>query len=126
MNNESAIFKSTCHCGAVELRLRLPNGLQGMRRCNCSICSRRGVIAATIPIEDLTVVRGADRLTLYQFGTHTAKHYFCKTCGIYTHHLRRSNPNQYAVNVACLDGINPYELGEVEVLDGINHPADRV
>ena len=117
--------KATCHCGAIELELRLPNGLVDPRRCDCSMCRRRGAIMASIDLEDLKVVKGEDMLGLYQFNTHTAKHYFCKNCGIYTHHQRRSNPNQYGVNVGCLEGVNPYELGEVPVSDGINHLADR-
>ena len=66
---------------------------------------------------------GEDRLTLYQFGTHTAEHYFCSVCGIYTHHRRRSNPDEIGVNLACLDGQTPF-LPEVIVTDGIRHPSD--
>lgn len=119
------IHKATCHCGAVELELRLPNGLIDPRRCDCSMCRRRGAIVASIGLKDLKVVKGQDVLGLYQFNTHTAKHFFCKNCGIYTHHQRRSNPNQYGFNVGCLDDVNPYELGEVPVYDGANHPADQ-
>lgn len=57
--------------------------------------------------------------------SHTAKHYFCSECGIYTHHQRRSNPDEYGYNVGCLEGVNPYELGEIEVMDGVNHPSDN-
>lgn len=64
-------------------------------------------------------------MKLYQFNTMTAKHYFCSNCGIYTHHQRRSNPDQYGFNVGCLEGVNPFDLGEVAIYDGINHPADR-
>jgi len=85
----------------------------------------RGAIAASVALEGLKVTKGASLLTLYQFNTMTAKHYFCSICGIYTHHRRRSNPDQYSFNVACLEGINPYELEDVPVLDGINHPSDR-
>jgi len=85
----------------------------------------RGAIAASVLLEGLKITKGADLLTLYQFNTMTAKHYFCSRCGIYTHHRRRSNPDQYSFNVACLEGINPYDLGDVPVLDGINHPSDQ-
>lgn len=84
-----------------------------------------GGIAVTAPLGGVTVVQGADNLTLYQWGTRTAQHWFCKTCGIYTHHRRRSNPNEYGVNVAILEGVNPHELGEVPWSDGVNHPSDR-
>ena len=119
------MHRATCHCGAVELELSLPDGLVNPRRCNCSMCSRRGAIAVSVNLDGLRVVKGGDVLTLYQFNTMTAEHYFCSICGIYTHHRRRSNPNEYGVNVACLEGISPFDLGEVPVVDGINHPSDR-
>ncbi len=118
-------MRGTCHCGAVVLEVTLSDGLNTARRCDCSFCSRRGAIAVSAPLSGIKVLQGAENLTLYTWGTHTARHYFCKSCGIYTHHQRRSNPNEYGVNVAILDGINPRDLGEVGWADGINHPADR-
>lgn len=117
--------QASCHCGAVVLELTLPDGVVNPRRCDCSICRRKGAVAASVPLADLKVLRGAEVLTLYQFNTKTAKHYFCSVCGIYTHHQRRSNPDQYGYNVACLEGVNPFDLGEVETTDGVNHPCDR-
>jgi hypothetical protein len=119
------IHNASCHCGAIQLELSLPNGVEDPRRCNCSMCRKRGAIAASVPLDGLKVVSGADKLSLYQFNTMTAKHYFCSICGIYTHHQRRSNPTQYGYNVACLEGVDPFELEDVPVLDGINHPCDR-
>ncbi|MCC2625979.1 MAG: aldehyde-activating protein [Burkholderiales bacterium] len=119
------IHKASCHCGAVKFELILPNGLDDPRRCNCSMCRKRGTIVASAMLDNLKITQGEDMLTLYQFNTMTAKHYFCSKCGIYTHHQRRSNPKQYGFNIACLEGVNPYELGEVTVYDGINHPADN-
>lgn len=119
------IHKASCHCKAVEFEVHLPNGLENSRRCDCSFCRMRGAIAASTTLNGVIILKGSDRLTLYQFNTNTAKHYFCSICGMYTHHQRRSNPNQYGFNVACLDGVNPYQLGEVPVMDGVNHPADR-
>ncbi|WP_193161414.1 GFA family protein [Microbulbifer hainanensis] len=119
------LHRAACHCGAVQLELQLPRGIVDPRRCDCSLCRRRGAIAATVPLDALQVVAGAEQLALYQFNTRTAKHYFCRNCGIYTHHQRRSNPREYGVNVACLEGVNPFDLGEVPTSDGINHPSDR-
>ncbi|MEL6645820.1 MAG: GFA family protein [Pseudomonadota bacterium] len=118
-------MRASCHCGAVVLEVDLSDGLNTTRRCDCSFCARRGAIVVSAPLDGVRVVKGADVLTLYQWGTGTAKHYFCSVCGIYTHHQRRSNPNEYGVNVATLDGINPRDLGEVPWADGINHPSDR-
>jgi hypothetical protein len=115
---------ATCHCGAVVLKLNLPNGIEDPWRCDCSICRRKGAIVASVPLSALKIIKGEDALKLYQFNTHTAKHYFCSTCGIYTHHQRRSNPHQYGYNVACLEGVNPYELENISINDGVNHPSD--
>jgi hypothetical protein len=115
----------SCHCGAVVLELDLPDGIVNPRRCDCSLCRRRGAIVASVPLAGIRIIQGAESLTLYQFNTRTAKHYFCSRCGIYTHHQRRSVPTEYGYNVACLEGVNPFDLGPVRTLDGINHPADR-
>lgn len=119
------IHRASCHCGAVVLELSLPDGIVDPRRCDCSMCRRRGAIAASVPLAGLKVVKGEGVLRLYQFNTMTARHYFCSVCGIYTHHQRRSRPGEYGYNVACLEGVNPYDLGDVPVLDGVHHPADR-
>jgi hypothetical protein len=108
----------TCHCGAVTFEVKLENGLENLRRCNCSLCRRKGAIMAGVPIANLKVVKGADMLTLYRWNTKTAKHYFCKVCGIYTHHQRRSNPEEFGVNVACIEGVDPFALGDIKVGDG--------
>jgi hypothetical protein len=116
--------QATCHCGTVVLELSLPDGIVSPRRCNCSICRRKGAIVASVPLSGLRVVRGSEALRLYQFNTMTAEHFFCSNCGIYTHHRRRSNPNEYGYNVGCLDGVDPFDLEAVPVNDGVHHPAD--
>lgn len=117
--------KASCHCGAVEFELDLPGGIVNPRRCDCSLCRRKGAIVASVPLSGIRILKGENVLTLYQFNTFTAKHYFCSICGIYTHHQRRSNPDEYGFNVACLEGVNPFELQNVPTFDGVNHPADR-
>ena len=79
----------------------------------------------TTHVGSITIDAGEEALTVYRFNTGTAQHYFCSKCGIYTHHRRRSNPNQYGVNVACLKGVSPFDFADVPVIDGINHPSDR-
>ncbi|SMF02006.1 GFA family protein [Pseudobacteriovorax antillogorgiicola] len=120
------LHKLSCHCGAVEIQLTLPQGIHKPRRCNCSICMRRGTVVASVKLEDLKILKGKEKLSLYQFNTMTAKHYFCSICGIYTHHQRRSDPTEYGYNTACLEGVNSYEIKNVEMGDGVNHPKDRI
>ncbi|MEL7291632.1 MAG: GFA family protein [Pseudomonadota bacterium] len=116
---------ATCHCGSVKLELSLPNGIEKPRRCDCSICRRKGAIVASVKLGGIRILEGEHLLTLYQFNTKTAKHYFCSVCGIYTHHQRRSYPDEYGYNVGCLAGVNPFDLGDIVTHDGVNHPADR-
>ena len=115
---------ANCHCGAVALRVTLADGLATATRCDCSFCRRRGAPAVTVPRDELTILRGEHNLTLYSFGTHTAQHYFCKTCGIYLFHRRRSNPDEYGVNAYALDGVLPQDIEPLPWVDGINHPSD--
>ncbi len=119
------VKKLSCHCGAIELALKLPNGLEKLRKCNCSICSRRNAVVASVPLENLKIVKGHSELSRYTFNTHTAKHFFCSICGIYTHHQRRSVPTEYGFNIACLEGVNIEDYSHIGYLDGKNnHPKD--
>lgn len=123
MLNNITEADGACHCGTVRFHVRLSDGLNTARRCNCSFCRMRGAVVVSAQLADIEITAGADALTLYEFNTKTAKHYFCSKCGIYTHHQRRSNPQQYGVNVACL-GLSPFDFEDVPVLDGAAHPAD--
>ncbi len=109
----------------MRFRVTLAEGLSTARRCNCSFCRMRGAVALTARVGDITFLEGEHKLTRYQFNTRIAEHFFCPNCGIYTHHRRRSNPNEYGVNAACLEGLSPFDFAEVPVYDGISHPSDR-
>ena len=117
--------KLTCHCGGVELEVKVPEKFEKVMRCNCSLCKRKGTIMTMVGPDDLKIIKGNDLLKLYQYHTNTAKHYFCSNCGIYTHHNPRSNPKMYGINIACLEGSKPLELKDVGVNDGDNHPLDK-
>jgi hypothetical protein len=117
-------MEGACHCGTVRFTVKLTDGLKTARRCDCSYCRMRGAVALTAGLGDITFLAGEDALTLYQFNTRTAEHYFCSKCGIYTHHRRRSNPNELGINAACLAGVSPFDFDDVPVYDGVNHPKD--
>lgn len=124
MRDSTEVRQAACHCGAVQFEVTLSDGLASARRCDCSFCRMRGAVVVTAPLDGIRFVKGEDALTLYQFNTGTAKHYFCATCGIYTHHKRRSNPDEIGVNVACLEGVSPFDFAEVIVNNGVIHPSD--
>ena len=116
--------RGQCHCGAVKFEVVLSDGFNTIRRCTCSFCRMRGAVAVSAQMGGVRIVAGEDVLTSYRFNTGAAQHFFCSRCGIYTHHQRRSNQTQYGVNVACLEGISPFDFAEVPVMDGVSHPND--
>jgi len=124
MTDEENVRRGGCHCGAVRFEVRLSDGFRTIRRCTCSYCRMRGAVAVSAELGGLSILQGADMLTSYRFNTGSAQHFFCSRCGIYTHHQRRSNQGQYGVNVACLDGVSPFDFPEVPVMDGVTHPSD--
>ena len=125
-NDDRPVYLAACHCGTVQFSVRLTDGVRTARRCDCSLCRMRGAVAVSANLDDITVTQGQEALTLYQFHTREARHYFCSKCGIYTFHQRRSAPDQYGVNVACIEGMSPFDFPEVSVSDGRTHPKDRV
>ena len=123
-SSDPVVLNGSCHCGGVQFVVKLTQGFASARRCTCSICRMRGAVAATSTPLEFNITAGADKLSKYQFNSRVAEHYFCRICGIYTHHKRRSNPSELGVNIACLDGVSPFDFPAVPVNDGNRHPAD--
>ena len=117
--------KLTCHCGAVEAEVNVPEKFEKVMRCNCSICKRKGYVMSPVGENDMKITKGEDKLTLYQYYTNTAKHFFCSICGIFTHTRPRINPKLYMINIACIEGVNPFDYENVSVNEGNNHPLDQ-
>ena len=117
--------KLNCHCRAVEAEINISDKLEKALRCNCSICKRKGSIMSMVKNEDFKIIKGEDKLKLYQFHSKVAKHYFCSNCGIYTHHNPRSNPAMTGFNVGCVDDIDIFKLENVTIKDGQNTPFDK-
>ena len=115
---------ASCHCGAVELTAELLGGPESAARCTCSFCARRQAANVSAAAHSVKVTRGADNLSLYMWGTGTAKHWFCKTCGIYTHHQRRSDISECGINVGCIHGVEPWTLEPFHWNEGQKHPSD--
>ena len=116
--------KLKCHCGRIEAEINIKS-LGKILRCNCSICKRKGAIMAMVNNEDFKIIKGKEFLKLYQFHSKVAKHYFCSICGIYPHHNPRINPAMTGFNLGCIDEFDTFELGEVIVNNGKNHPLDK-
>ena len=118
--------KLICHCGEVELEIKESEGaLNKFLRCNCTLCKKKGYIMTFAPFTDVKIMKGEDKLKLYQYHTKVAEHYFCSECGIYTHHKMRSRPDTFGLNVGCIDDIDQFKLENVGLNDGQNHPMDQ-
>ena len=117
--------KLRCHCGEVEAEINVPDNLEKIIKCNCSICKRKGAVMSMVKNEDFKIIKGVDRLKIYQFHSKVAKHYFCSNCGIYTHHNPRSYPAMTGFNVGCIDEFDTFGLKDILVNDGQNHPLDK-
>mgnify|MGYP005847696663 CR=1 FL=1 len=113
MTTEVKEYQGSCHCGRVTFTVSADPAASA--RCNCSLCRRKGT--PMMMTEAFVLNSGAADLGCYQFNTMTAKHYFCRHCGIYTHHNPRSNPALTRVNAGCLEGVDPFTL-DCDLIDG--------
>lgn len=109
--SEHVTHQGGCHCGAVRYEVDAPAEIVA-DECNCSICSKGGYLHLIVPASRFRLIQGEEMLSLYTFNTGTAKHYFCKNCGIKSFYVPRSNPDGYSVNVRCL---NPATVSAVKV-----------
>ena len=100
----SQTYHGSCHCGRVTFDLQAT--LTRVIDCNCSLCRRRGALWHAATDRELRLLTGEEDLVLYQFNTRTAKHYFCRHCGIHPFIRPRLDPTRWAVNIRCLDGVD--------------------
>ena len=119
----AATHRGGCHCGAVAFEVAAPADIVALD-CNCSICRMTGFLHLIVPQSRFRLLRGADQLTGYQFNTGTARHLFCRRCGVKSFYVPRSNPDGYSVNVRCLDRatiasvtVQPFDDGNRETSD---------
>jgi hypothetical protein len=100
-----ACYAGSCHCGAV--RFEIDVEITDLYTCDCSLCRKRNALMTSVPEARFRLLQGADTLTLYQWNTRIARHYFCSVCGVYPFHRKRATPDHYAINVQCLQGFDP-------------------
>ncbi len=112
-------YQGRCHCGAIRFSFTTGQAIDSALRCNCSMCAPKGVPMSTMVFEreELNIEANDDALGLYQFGARTAKHFFCKHCGIYPFNETARVPGKYRVNLGCIDEIDATSL-PFEVFDG--------
>jgi hypothetical protein len=109
-------YEGGCHCGRVRFRARLDLDL--VSQCNCSVCTKKGILHATTDPADFELLHGKNSLTAYTFGTGNAQHTFCSNCGMHAFYIPRSEPDKVTVNARCLDGIDASNLKPTRSFDG--------
>ena len=114
-----------CHCGAVRFEVEAPPRIE-VQLCNCSICSMTSYLHLIVPKRRFRLIQGEAEISTYTFNTGVAKHHFCRTCGIKSFYVPRSNPDGVSVNARCLD---PATIDTLHItnFDGRNwevHAAD--
>ncbi len=100
--SELVTHRGGCHCGAVAFEVDAPARLT-VSECNCSICRLSGYLHLIVPRTRFRLLRGADSLSSYAFNTGTARHLFCRHCGVKSYYVPRSNPDGFSINARCLD-----------------------
>jgi len=118
------IYNGSCHCGKTIFEIEAE--IDHVRVCDCSVCHKRGALNYRVQRKDLKLHSSWDELTLYQWGSKTAKDYFCKTCGILPFR-RPSDPTPdeiaqgiqpfdgWAVNIRCISNIDIESLPKKEI-----------
>jgi hypothetical protein len=96
-------YRGSCHCGAV--RFSLVSDITELTTCDCSLCRQKNALMTNL-------------LSIYEWNTHRAKHFFCSRCGIYTFHRKRAAPDHFGVNVFCLEDFDPATM-PVRATEGI-------
>ena len=82
-----------------------------------------------VNLNDLKVIKGQDKIKTYQFNTNVAKHYFCSTCGVYTHmriHMRKLIGSRGALALASagFGKILPITAQDLACLSPLDVPCE--
>jgi hypothetical protein len=110
-------YEGGCHCGRV--RFRVTGDLAHVVDCNCSMCTKKGILHLIVAPEAFELLTGREELTTYRFNSGIARHTFCRHCGIHPFYVPRSDPNKIDVNVRCLEGVDLSKLTP-EPFDGLH------
>lgn len=118
-------YRGGCHCGRVRIEVNRAQPVAGLLECNCSICTKKGIVHLGVEPAELTVIEGADALETYRFHSKVAEHHFCRHCGIHVYNRPRNSPDRFSVNARCLDDFEAIRAeAEMSYFDGQRHPKD--
>ena len=111
------VYHGSCHCG--QIRFEIDAQIDKVTACNCSICTKKGVLHHRVAPENFRLLAGQDKLATYRFGTRVARHHYCPECGIHVFSRPRAAPQLYTINVRSLDDFDlEKEAPEIVRFDG--------
>jgi hypothetical protein len=113
-------YEGGCHCRRVRFRITVDLEESSVGECNCSICTKKGILHIPVAPDQLEILSGTADLATYTFNTGTAKHTFCRHCGMHPFYVPRSDPENYSVNARCLGDFDPIEMRPRRFFDGPN------
>ena len=104
--SEATAHTGGCHCGKV--RYAVTTDLSKVVSCNCSICSKKGLLLSFASPEQFQLISGDGDLGEYLFNKHVIHHLFCQSCGVesFARGTRPDGKQMMAINVRCLDGVD--------------------
>lgn len=113
-------YTARCHCGNIRFSFLSEKITEG-KRCNCSICIRKGAVmsAKYFPAADFTPHEDMSLLSDYRWNDKMTNHLFCKTCGIYPYH--GDAEYGYRVNLGCVEQLDPLSL-KISIVGGKSMP----
>jgi hypothetical protein len=123
MSEKRITLAGGCHCGAVRYEADIRPEAEVLD-CNCSICAKTGFRHLIVPHPDFRLLSGRESLVSYRFGTRTAEHLFCGTCGVKSFYQPRSHPGAWSLNLNALDDASGLTI-RVRSFDGRNWEAAR-
>ncbi|HEY8099518.1 MAG TPA: GFA family protein [Burkholderiaceae bacterium] len=111
------LYKGSCHCGKIAFQVE--GVITGAMACNCSICSRKGVLMWFVPRDKMQLLTSEQAMRTYTFNKHVIKHHFCDTCGIHPfgEGVDPKGNQVAAINIRCLEGVD-LESVPVQHFDG--------
>jgi hypothetical protein len=108
------LIAGKCHCGNIAFTLDWPETQPEIlaRACNCSFCTKHGGVWTSNPRAKLSVVlRHAELVSKYVFGTETATFHVCTRCGTVPIVTSEIANHLYAVvNVNAFENFDPSRL----------------
>jgi hypothetical protein len=117
-------YKARCHCSRIRFSFGSPE-IRTAKRCNCSLCIRRGALLSStyIPAADFTPHHDPSELVVYRWNEKVLNNYFCKSCGVFVYIGDGENDKDgYRVNLGCVEGLDPLAL-EISIIDGAALPV---